>query len=102
MNIHRCKITSISREQWGGPVYNLEVETQEVSRGKDDLFVVDGTGLLHHNCFPKDINAMIYKSKEVGIEPVVLEAAWKKNLEIRDDLDWFGIPGAVSETPGDE
>lgn len=47
-------------------------------------------------CFPKDINALIYKAKELGIDPIILEAAWKKNLLVRKDKDWENIPGALS------
>ena len=34
-------------------------------------------------CFPKDLNAMIKFSETLGVEPCVMEAAWKKNKEIR-------------------
>jgi UDPglucose 6-dehydrogenase len=49
-------------------------------------------------CFPKDINAMIYLFEEVGINPTVLKAAWEKNLEVREELDWASIKGAVSDS----
>jgi len=48
-------------------------------------------------CFPKDINAIIKKSEQLGIDPKVLKAAWEKNLEVRKDLDWHRIEGAVSK-----
>jgi len=48
-------------------------------------------------CFVKDLNAMIYKMKDEGVDPTVLEAAWKKNLEVRDVHDWAEIDGAVSD-----
>jgi nucleotide sugar dehydrogenase len=35
-------------------------------------------------CFPKDICAFILYCKENGIDPTVLEAAWKKNQEVRN------------------
>jgi len=47
-------------------------------------------------CFPKDIKALIYKAKELEINPIILEAAWKKNLLVRKKKDWEDIPGAVS------
>ena len=40
---------------------------------------------------------MISKSLELGINPTVMIAAWEKNLEVRDDLDWLRIKGAVSK-----
>ena len=48
-------------------------------------------------CFPKDINAMIYKCEKVGVDPLVLKAAWAKNVEVRTILDWIDIEGAVSK-----
>jgi len=48
-------------------------------------------------CFPKDLNAMIHKAEQVGVNPIVLKSAWEKNLEVRKELDWSEIDGAVSE-----
>ncbi len=48
-------------------------------------------------CFPKDLNAMIKRSEELGVNPCVMKGAWKKNIEIRKDLDWYDISGAVSK-----
>jgi len=48
-------------------------------------------------CFPKDINAFIKYSESLGIDPKVMKAAWKKNLEVRKDLDWHRIEGAVTK-----
>jgi len=46
-------------------------------------------------CFPKDINAMISKAKELGVDPKILKASWEKNLEVRKKRDWEEIKGAV-------
>lgn len=48
-------------------------------------------------CFPKDLNAMINKAKELGVDPLMMEAAWKKNLQVREVYDWLDIEGAASE-----
>jgi len=48
-------------------------------------------------CFPKDICAMIKAAEAVGVDPKVMKGAWEKNQEVRNMLDWFDIPGAVSE-----
>ncbi len=45
------------------------------------------------SCFPKDINAMITLSKIAGVDPVVLAAAWRKNLEVRPERDWESLKG---------
>ena len=57
----------------------------------------DGDFGFGGKCFPKDINAMIKRVEELGITPSVMKAAWEKNKEVRKDLDWFDIPGAVSK-----
>jgi UDPglucose 6-dehydrogenase len=49
-------------------------------------------------CFPKDINALITMSNEVGCSMNILESAWKTNLEVRPEQDWKSLKGrAVSE-----
>ena len=58
----------------------------------------DGDFGFGGKCFPKDINAMIKRAKELGVAPTVMEAAWEKNKEVRKDLDWYDIPGAVSKS----
>ena len=42
------------------------------------------------HCFPKDINALMSVARKYDIEPIVMQAAWSKNLEVRgpDDRDW--------------
>lgn len=56
----------------------------------------DGDMGFGGKCFPKDMNAMINYMKSQQIDPLVLEAAWKKNLEIRKNKDWEKIDGATS------
>ena len=48
-------------------------------------------------CFPKDINAMIKKAEALGINPSVMKGAWEKNKEVRKNLNWYDIEGAVSK-----
>ena len=60
--------------------------------GHDNDFGFGGT------CFPKDINAMIKRSEDLGIDPKMLKASWEKNKEVRKKLDWFDIPGAMTKT----
>jgi len=57
----------------------------------------DGSLGFGGKCFPKDLNAMIQKSLELGIDPKIMKAAWEKNLEVRKDLDWHRIDGAVTK-----
>jgi len=57
----------------------------------------DGSLGFGGKCFPKDLNAMIYKTMELGVKPTVMMAAWEKNLEVRKNLDWANIDGAVTK-----
>ena len=45
------------------------------------------------SCLPKDINALIHIAKQMGLNPSVLEGAWKKNLEVRPGQDWTELKG---------
>ena len=95
-----AKIVSIRRHRYEGNVYNLELES---SSGKDDLFWVCN-GIVVHNCFPKDLNALTHVAKEAGVNPTVMEAVWRKNLEVvpEEHRDWEKMPGrAVSVKKSD-
>jgi len=48
-------------------------------------------------CFPKDIVALIGHFKELGVDPTLIEAVWKKNLKIRKKKDWEDIPFVKSD-----
>ena len=39
-------------------------------------------------CFPKDVNALIYYSKKLGVELNTIEGGWKTNLNVRPEKDW--------------
>ena len=45
------------------------------------------------SCFPKDIQAMIHFSKQIGFEANTLSGAWKTNLELRPEKDWENLVG---------
>ena len=57
----------------------------------------DGDFGFGGKCFPKDLNAMIKKTEELGVDPTVMKAAWEKNKQVRQNLDWYDIPGAISK-----
>ena len=48
-------------------------------------------------CFPKDLNALTYYSLQHDIDPIMLKASWKKNMEVRQQHDWLKIEGAVTK-----
>ncbi len=56
----------------------------------------DGDYGFGGKCFPKDIQSLIKLAKQNDINPVLLESAWKKNLEIRKNKDWLQIDGAIT------
>ncbi len=50
------------------------------------------------HCFSKDINALMFVARELGIDPKVMQAGWDKNLEVRERRDWEELVGrAVSK-----
>ena len=57
----------------------------------------DGDFGFGGKCFPKDLNAMIKKAESLGVSPEVMKGAWKKNKQIRKDLDWYDIEGATTK-----
>lgn len=60
----------------------------------------DGSYGFGGHCFPKDMNALMFLARENDVEPEVLQAVWKKNLEVRapSQRDWEKMRGrAVSE-----
>lgn len=79
------KIENIEKTTYTGTVHNLELKT--LDEDNDDLFWVCNK-IIVHNCFPKDINALIKVSKELNVNPTILQAAWEKNKEVRKDNDW--------------
>ena len=61
-----------------GLVTDSRVADSHVSApGPDGKFGYGG------KCFPKDINAMIHFARSLEVEPLVLEASWEKNKEVR-------------------
>lgn len=45
------------------------------------------------SCLPKDINALQFVSRKLGVDPKMLEAAWLKNLEVCVNRDWEEMQG---------
>jgi len=78
----------------------LEYALYDDRIGKTHLSVPgpDGKMGFGGSCFPKDVNALIYFSKNLDLDPLVLESIWNKNLEVRPEKDWENLKGrAVSE-----
>ena len=77
----------------------LEYAFYDERIGKTHLSVPGPDGKLGFggSCFPKDVNALIYFSKQLNLEPIILNSVWDKNLEVRPEKDWEQLKGrAVS------
>jgi len=48
-------------------------------------------------CFPKDVEALAAGSRAAGYDAPLLSFAIEFNKSIRNNHDWIGIPGAVTE-----
>jgi UDPglucose 6-dehydrogenase len=62
----------------------------------------DGIPGARGHCFPKDLNALISLAEMLDLEPKVMKAAWRKNLEIvpPEHRDWEKMVGrATSKKP---
>lgn len=60
----------------------------------------DGVAGARGHCFPKDLNALMFVAKSVGVKPTVMEGVWQKNLEVvpPEGRDWERMAGrAVSK-----
>lgn len=57
----------------------------------------DGDMGFGGTCFPKDINSLISIMKDNDIDPVILRAAWDRNLSVRKNRDWEYEKAAVSK-----
>jgi UDP-glucose 6-dehydrogenase len=96
--IEEIKINKIEKRKYEGKVYNLELETENTNMQEDDLFWIEQkTGIVTHNCFPKDINSLITTMEKNGIDPLVLKAVWEQNKNVRTNWDWAGNSSAVSD-----
>ena len=45
------------------------------------------------SCFAKDINALKYLARKLGVDPKMMDASWAKNLEVRPQRDWEKLVG---------
>jgi UDPglucose 6-dehydrogenase len=58
----------------------------------------DGKQGFGGSCFPKDLNALIKLSEDLGMYLTTLNGAWNTNLRVRPEEDWKELVGrAVTE-----
>lgn len=85
------KIEKIEKVKFEGDVYNLELNSQ---REEDDLFWVEGkTGIVTHNCFPKDMAAMLHIAMNISVAIPTITGAEITNQIVRRNKDWEKMEG---------
>ena len=48
----------------------------------------DGSHGFGGSCFSKDLNSLMFFAKEHGVDPLILDSVWTKNLLVREVYDW--------------
>lgn len=75
------KAKSIKSVPYTGTVYNLELQSNSAGTEKEDQYFIDSlTGIITHNCFPKDLNALISFSGDT--DTPILDAVLLRNTTI--------------------
>lgn len=81
--MNTTKINKISRETFQGKVYNLHLESKDDNPGNDDLFWIEqSTGIVTHNCFPKDVSAICRHAKNLGYDANLIQQILDSNESI--------------------
>jgi UDPglucose 6-dehydrogenase len=73
------KVRSVEREEADINVYSLETSTGTV---------IAASGLVCHNCFPKDIRALISMSRQLNVAAPIMEAVDRVNEEQKQVLTY--------------
>lgn len=62
----------------------------------------DGVRGARGHCFPKDLNALMHTARALGVRPTVMEAVWRKNLDVvpPEHRDWERMPGRAVSVRG--
>jgi UDPglucose 6-dehydrogenase len=82
-------------------VRDMIVSDSRLGRSHDKVPGENGKRGWSNFCFPKDLMAFINYSKELGMDPELLEATWEQNLKDRGNRDWESLPGVMSKRGGD-
>lgn len=85
------KIEKIERISFDDYVYNLELKTNS---SEDDLYWIENkSGIVTHNCFPKDMAAILNIADSEGISMPTLFGAHTTNQLVRKNRDWEEMKG---------
>lgn len=95
------KIQKIEKVPFDDYVYNLELKTNS---SEDDLYWVENkSGIVTHNCFPKDMQAILTIAQKLGLAIPTITGAHVTNMIVRKNKDWEKMEGrAVSSRPAVE
>ena len=72
------RVREVSSEAVEMPVYSAETATGTL---------IVGSGLVAHNCFPKDVQALVMTGQEFGAPQTILEAAEAVNQRQKENAD---------------
>jgi UDPglucose 6-dehydrogenase len=53
-------------------------------------------------CFPKDVNGLIAFAEQHGVDALMLESAWVKNISVREDFEWEGLAQVTGKYEKDD
>lgn len=78
--MNTIKINKISKKSYKGKVYNLHLQSKDEDPMNDDLFWVEQrTGIVSHNCFPKDVSAICRYAKNLGYDAKLIHQILDSN-----------------------
>lgn len=84
-----CQALGIKYEE----VKSMVAADKRIGGSHMDVTTARGFG---GKCFPKDVVALIGRSRQLKVEPKLLETVWSINKKIRQVRDWEEIPFTVS------
>ena len=76
-NYATLKVKAIEREYYEGEVYSVET---------DNNLLISSYGLLIHNCFPKDVKALIKQFENYNEEAILIKST---DIVNEKQIDWF-------------
>jgi UDPglucose 6-dehydrogenase len=76
-NFAILEVKDIIKEHYNGYVYSVETENS---------LLITSYGILVHNCFPKDVKALIKQFENNNIEPILIKAT---DIVNEEQIKWF-------------
>jgi UDPglucose 6-dehydrogenase len=87
-----CEKMGLSYDQ----IRDMMISDSRMGRSHDKVPGENGKCGWGNFCFPKDMLALINYSKDLGLDPKLLNASWEQNLDDRGEKDWEKLSGVVS------